>query len=310
MSKFLTGKPLNDCIYGIIWEAKEQLLIVSPYIRLDDYFIKLLEKHENNYKLQITIIFGKNENDISRSLKKSDFDFFSKFPNISVIYCSKLHGKYYGNELNGVITSINLHDHSFENNIEFGVETKQGNFNMNRKIDLDAWKYSYEIANEGIPVLINRPVYEKKWHSMITGKSYIRFSTLLDQSTCFYGYEGRKPDENKKRADFPEYIDSIPKNSPMPEKHAEKKESNSVYTESKKQTGYCIRTGIEITYNPKKPLSHDAWKEWAEYENIDYKESYCHKTGKKSLGKTSFRKPMLNDDFENKVYKSNVLRWD
>ncbi len=34
MAEFLTGKPLEDKITDIIWEARDMLLIVSHYISL------------------------------------------------------------------------------------------------------------------------------------------------------------------------------------------------------------------------------------------------------------------------------------
>ena len=46
MTKFLTGQELEDAIYDIIWDAKKTLLIVSPFIKLDDYFKKLFHKHK------------------------------------------------------------------------------------------------------------------------------------------------------------------------------------------------------------------------------------------------------------------------
>ena len=61
MSKFLTGKELEKVVYDIIWEAQENLIIVSPFIKLDDYFKKLFENHLNNPRLNIIIVFGKNE---------------------------------------------------------------------------------------------------------------------------------------------------------------------------------------------------------------------------------------------------------
>ena len=35
MSKFITGKELEDAVYNIIWDAQDTLLIVSPYIKLE-----------------------------------------------------------------------------------------------------------------------------------------------------------------------------------------------------------------------------------------------------------------------------------
>ena len=121
MAKFITGENLENAVYEIIWEAESNLLIVSPFIKLDDYFKRLFDKHMNNPKLHILIVFGKNEKEVSRSLSKNDFDYFKKFLNISIVYIPNLHAKYYGNEKKGVITSINLYDYSFKNNVEFGV---------------------------------------------------------------------------------------------------------------------------------------------------------------------------------------------
>ncbi len=42
MAKFITGKDLEKVIYDIIWEAENTLLIVSPFIKLDDYFQDLV----------------------------------------------------------------------------------------------------------------------------------------------------------------------------------------------------------------------------------------------------------------------------
>lgn len=58
-------------------------------------------------------------------------------------------------------------------------------------------------------------------------------------------------------------------------------------------TGYCIRTGTPIPFNPDQPMSYKAWQSWAQFSNPDYPEKYCHKTGKPSHGKTSMRRPML-----------------
>jgi hypothetical protein len=85
MAKFLTGKELNEKIYDVIWNAEDKLLIVSPFIKLDDYFKKLFENHKHRHKLYILILFGKNEGSPNKSLRKEDFDFFKQFKNISIV---------------------------------------------------------------------------------------------------------------------------------------------------------------------------------------------------------------------------------
>ncbi len=62
----------------------------------------------------------------------------------------------------GVITSINLHDYSFTNNIEFGVSTENKLINnilpqFSTNIDKDAWETSMAIAEDNEAVFIKRP---------------------------------------------------------------------------------------------------------------------------------------------------------
>ncbi len=181
MAKFITGKELGTAIYDIIWNATQTLFIVCPYINLDDYFKKLFDHHAYNHKIHIIILFGKNENNVNKSLKSTDFEFFKKFLNISVLYSPNLHGKYYANESQGVITSINLYDYSFENNIEFGVylETKFLLNNLTNPLDMAAWDSCLKIAANAEVVFIKRPVFEKKLFSKNYIKSDVCLNTLL-----------------------------------------------------------------------------------------------------------------------------------
>jgi hypothetical protein len=175
MTKFLTGQDLEKVIYDIIWEAEDTLLIVSPYIRLDDYFKKLFDKHVYNPKVHLLVVFGKNEREVSRSLSKDDFDYFKKFLNVTVVYVPNLHAKYYSNEMKGVITSINLYDYAFKHNIEFGVYSETNLLNAFTKTpNHEAWTMSMNMANNYEVVFVKRPVYEKKLLSALLGKNYIK----------------------------------------------------------------------------------------------------------------------------------------
>lgn len=57
-----------------------------------------------------------------------------------------------------------------------------------------------------------------------------------------------------------------------------------------KNTAYCIRCKTSLPYNPDKPLCKTCYAEWAEYENEDYEEDYCHYCGKEK--DVSFAKPV------------------
>ena len=177
MTDFITGEALTEEVYNIIFNAKKQLLIVSPFIKLDDYFKReLFDRHKANANLHILIAFGKNEKYPERSFKKVDFEYFKEFPNITIVYVPNLHAKYYGNEKKGVITSINLYDYSFKHNVEFGVVSENGLLGM-QTVDVKAWNTTKEILKNNYTVFVRRPNFKKK---LLIGKSYYGSETLLD----------------------------------------------------------------------------------------------------------------------------------
>src|SRR5690554_4425623 len=284
MSKFLTGEDLENTIYNIIWEVENTLLIVSPYIKLDDYFKRLFDKHENNPEIHLILVFGQNEKEVKRSMSKSDFDYFKKFPFVSIVYVPNLHAKYYGNERKGITTSINLYDYSFKNNIEFGIYSQHNLLSrFVKSADNDAWNECMEIAESHEVVFIKRPVYENKKLIISLGKNYIKSDVLFDSTEKFYGNFPNKKFKDKRLNDFPDELelDLVSNNRPKRE------------VEESLEYGFCIRTGKKIKFNPKQPMSKEAWKIWNEYGNADFPEKYCHKTGVKSNGKTSMNKPVL-----------------
>lgn len=310
MSQFLTGKKLEECVYNIIWEAEKTLLIVSPYVKLDEYFKKLFDHHEFNHKLHIVLVFGKNEMNIKRSMRVEDFDFFKKFPNVSIIYVSNLHAKYYGNEKKGVITSINLYDYSFKNNIEFGVYSEQNLMNRlsSSSSDLDAWNKCTEIAFNNEVVFAKRPVYKNKKLVINLGKDYLKSEVLLDATEKFYSSGENSSKTEKRLGDFPDSLDYNEQYLTRPEREwketattkkvPEPVDQVTTKTNNVAHIGYCIRTGEEIEFNPEKPMSSKAFKMWSKYGDQDYQEKYCHYSGEPSNGETSFARPILRKNWK------------
>ena len=297
MSKFITGKELEDAVYNIIWDAQETLLIVSPFIKLEKYFSKLFDHQTENHRLHIILVFGKNEGDVSRSLTKEDFEYFKKFIRISIIYIPNLHAKYYGNESQGVVTSINLHDFSFRNNIEFGVYDQTKFFNpLTTSVDKKAWDTCLELADKGEVVFISRPVYEKK----LFGKNYIKSKVLLDSTERYYKHAFTKSEKTtEKLCDFPDELEFGVTSDTRPERHEFESKAPVLASKPKPQTqsGFCIRTGMPIPFNTSSPYCYEAYQSWAQWSNPDYPEKYCHKTGLPSKGKTSKNNPVLENAF-------------
>ena len=306
MSSFVTGKDLENKIGDIIFSAKRTLLIVSPFIKLDDYFKKLFDKHLHSPELQIIIIFGKNEGQAYKSLSKNDFEYFQKFNNISIIYIPDLHGKYYGNEDKGVITSINLYDKSFEKNIEFGIYSQSSIMDkLESGVDKNVWDYCNKLANENDIIFLKRPIYKNKYFGL--SKELVGSSILVDQIDDLV--RNRKL-QKKRLSEFPNYIESdklSPDQKPEREYYGSqggaKKDS---FREPKKNynsfnnysnTGFCIRCGNNIPYNPNRPFCNSCYDTWVQFQNDDYNENFCHSTGQESYGRTSKRNPVLGNKF-------------
>lgn len=285
MSKFLTGPALNEAIERIIWGVEETLLIVSPYIKLDDHFKKLFDPLEKKPGIHLLLVFGKNVESVKKSMSKSDFDYFKKFPNISIVYVPNLHAKYYANEKEGVITSINLYDYSFIHNIEFGVYAQNSLLNrFTQSADNEAYQECFEIAKSNEAVFIKRPVFENKRGILSKSKNFMGAETLLDSTDNFYGLLKSRKTTGKSFFDYPEELDYGQNSESKPTREASIIEDD----------GFCIRTGIKIKFNPNQPMSKSAWKKWSEFGNEEYPEKFCHRTGEPSNGKTSMKNPILN----------------
>ena len=119
---FLFGNKLVTELEELIKESKNYLLLISPFIdlspRIKDVLIEKLEKHD----FELRILFGKNENNIYKSIKNDSIEFLKRFPNCEIRYSDRLHAKFYMNDYNIMLTSMNLYNYSLNNNIEVGMQ--------------------------------------------------------------------------------------------------------------------------------------------------------------------------------------------
>ena len=269
MAKFLDPYNLRKEIGKIFTEATQVIRIVSPYIKLDKSIKYSLLKHVHNSEFKIELLFGKNEQDKAKSLSTFDIEFFKQFHNIEIRYNENLHAKYYANECKSIITSLNLHTFSLQNNIEVGVlfERKFGAGIVNMISNNLAKDYNTDL------------------------ESYQYFDEVFHNSDIVY----RKNEKEKKS-----FLDFFSKNE---NEKIEIDNSSNFYSEVKvnhqtknktyNKKGYCIRTGVEIDFNIKKPFSYEAFKSWSQHNNKAYRENYCHFSGEPSNGDTSFSSPVL-----------------
>ena len=110
MTKFLNRFASADALKTIILKAERQLILISPYIKLNQDLKNALSIHLNKPELEITVVYGKNEEDNRKSISDEDYNFFQTFSNISIRYHKRLHAKMYANDYQCLTTSMNLHN--------------------------------------------------------------------------------------------------------------------------------------------------------------------------------------------------------
>lgn len=114
MAEFLTTSGTSYNIENIIIEAKNKLVLVSPYLQISKTFYERL-KDASNKNVAIKIIYGKDE------LKPNERNSLAELKNVTLFFFQNLHAKCYFNENKMVITSMNMYEFSEKTNREMGV---------------------------------------------------------------------------------------------------------------------------------------------------------------------------------------------
>jgi phosphatidylserine/phosphatidylglycerophosphate/cardiolipin synthase-like enzyme len=138
MAKFLNTSAINYFLEELIKTAQDRLILISPFLKLNDRIKELLED-KNRLKIDVRIIYGKNE------LQNDEITWLSKQTYIRTSFCKNLHAKCYLNEKSCIITSLNLYEFSQVNNNEMGVA-------VSRLEDLELYKDTYEEAQRIIRI--------------------------------------------------------------------------------------------------------------------------------------------------------------
>lgn len=261
MSRFLNHKSLSKEIIRLFEDAEEGITIVSPFIKLHPDIKRLLQRKMNDQDFYIEVLYGKNEGALSKSLSIEDLEFFKGFENVYIYYRENLHAKFYANECKSIISSINLHEYSINNNIEVGIllERKMFGIGGDNSMDTEAFDYFREIIEKSTPVFVKEVKKKKVLFGLI--EKNVGSEILEDNQQKMYQTAPDKKAINQKN-------------------------------------GYCIRTREKIPFNPKQPFSADAFKSWNQFKNKNFKEKYCHFSGEPSNGETSFNKPILSKNWK------------
>jgi hypothetical protein len=114
MAKFLTTIELSYQILQIIKTADQEIILVTPYLKLSSNLKDKLSEANRKGK-EITLIYGKSD------LSKEEKTFLDNLDNLTIYFHENLHAKCYFNEYIMLITSMNLHEFSEKQNKEFGI---------------------------------------------------------------------------------------------------------------------------------------------------------------------------------------------
>jgi len=121
--EFLSDQNLNKRIIEVIKDADKVLMLVSPFIRLSPPLRKELKLHQST-NIELYVIFGKNKENVSKSLPFEDLELFKDFKNVRIAYADTLHAKFYANQDYMILTSMNLLAYSQIMNSECGIRIK------------------------------------------------------------------------------------------------------------------------------------------------------------------------------------------
>ncbi|MCK9986104.1 MAG: hypothetical protein AzoDbin1_02576 [Azoarcus sp.] len=138
MAKFLNTSATNYFLEELIKTAKDRLILISPFLKLNDRMKELLAD-KDRLKIDVRIVYGKSE------LQPEEINWLKELSYVRTSFCKNLHAKCYLNEELAIITSLNLYEFSQVNNNEMGVLIR-------RSDDAELYKDTYEEAQRIIRI--------------------------------------------------------------------------------------------------------------------------------------------------------------
>lgn len=250
MAKFLDGAGVQASLIEIIKNAESELYLIAPYMKISQQTQNYLKNTEKK-NIQLTII--------SRSgvdMPPDTSAFLKDLSHAKKKLCDNLHAKCFLNEKQGLITTMNLHEHSQTHNWEMGI-------NFFKQVDPDLFtdvlKEIREIDGASKENL-NFKAQSQKHSTQPKPQQAIPPRTI------------HKPKEAPKKGVFTKMLDM-----------------------ALGEEAYCIRCGEPMEeYNLEKPLCSRCYPKWAQFKKPDFKETFCHACGQK-MPKISYQKPICSD---------------
>jgi phosphatidylserine/phosphatidylglycerophosphate/cardiolipin synthase-like enzyme len=121
MVEFLDTNATSSELNRLISKSNEKLYLISPYLQLSDKIkIMIQQSEKSSPSIDIKILYRSGKDS---KINDDDRDFILKqLKNANLYALDNLHAKCYLNEHTAIIASMNLYQHSQENNWEMGVK--------------------------------------------------------------------------------------------------------------------------------------------------------------------------------------------
>jgi HKD family nuclease len=254
MAKFLNAAGAQAALVDLLKNAEKELFIVSPYLKLSS-LMKIYLSSVDNKGISTSIVYRSDT-----KLTDEDLAFFKGLSNLKLYQCDNLHTKCYINEREGLITSMNLHEHSQSHNWEMGILfSKEG----------DA-----EIFTD------------------VTQELQLMASHLKLQSFSKPGAPAHEKTVSVPKRTTPQHTVHKPTGPPK------KGMLDKIFDTVTGEAGFCIRCGEGIAeFDLNSPYCHRCYASWVRYKNVKYAEKYCHGCGLEVKDKISFEKPLCRECF-------------
>ncbi len=262
MVEFLNKDASYAKIVEIVSKAESKLVLISPYIKIPSDLLERL-KYMDGKAIKTIVVC--REKDLNSEVKSE----LKQLKNLDLRFDENLHAKCFYNEKSMVITSLNLYEHSQQNNREMGVllDSKEDTSVFNEALS-EADFIVNRAKKEKPGFAVSKPKREKP---NITqgraqgGKQKTIVNTPKDASVLGSIVRGVRDVIKELNTE----TSSLPRHTLRPAKT----------TRGTTLKGFCIRCGKSITFNTDAPYCLDCFRIWNKFKNQNHEEEHCHLCG-------------------------------
>jgi len=261
MAKFLDAPGVQASLTELIKNTDRELFIISPYLKISTQMKNYLKSIDQK-NIPISITYRPPDSNIN----DGDLTFFHELNHLKLYQCENLHSKCFINENEGIITTMNLHEHSQTHNWEMGIKfTRQ----EDPEIFSDVTKELRLMGTQMKLCTLLEKVAEPRqsYHAEPSHKT----PQKPPQKTVY------KPTEAPNKGLITKILDTVTG-----------------------EAAYCIRCGKPMEkFDLQKPYCDKCYASWARYKNVKYKEKFCHACGSDTTkSPISFEKPTCKDCYK------------